>query len=96
MLFVLQYVIQLNVSEVDMITLRLDPKLEQTVNNIAQQMGVTKSELIRRSIAEYIDKLEKPSAWELGQDVFGKYASENKNLARDRKELVKEIIKAKR
>lgn len=79
-----------------MITLRLDPELEQTINTIAHQMGVSKSELIRRSIAEYIEKLEKPSAWELGQDVFGKYTSENSNLARDRKELVKEIIKAKR
>ena len=59
-------------------------------------MGVSRSELIRRSIAEYIDKLEKPSAWELGKDVFGKYASENSNLAADRKKLVKEIIEAKR
>ena len=78
-----------------MITLRLDPQLEQTINQVSQQMGVSKSELIRRSIAEYLDKLEKPSAWELGQDVFGKYASENSNLAKDRKELVKEIIQAK-
>lgn len=79
-----------------MITLRLDPKLEETINNYARQMGVSKSELIRRSIAEYLDKLEPPTAWELGHDVFGKYASENTNLARDRKALVKEIIEAKR
>lgn len=79
-----------------MITLRLDPQLEQTINKLAQQMGLSKSELIRRSITEYLDKLEKPSAWELGQDVFGKYASENSNLAKERKELVKEIIEAKR
>ncbi len=79
-----------------MITLRLDPQLEQSINEFARQMGVSRSELIRRSIAEYIDKLEKPSAWELGKDVFGKYASENSNLAADRKKLVKEIIEAKR
>lgn len=79
-----------------MITLRLDPQLEQSINEFARQMGVSRSELIRRSVTEYIDKLEKPSAWELGKDVFGKYASENSNLARDRKKLVKEIIEAKR
>ncbi|MAT95613.1 MAG: CopG family transcriptional regulator [Anaerolineaceae bacterium] len=79
-----------------MITVRLDPQLEQTINELARHLGVSKSELIRRSIAEYVDKLEKPSAWELGKDVFGKYASENRDLAKDRKKLVKDIIAAKR
>ena len=79
-----------------MITLRLDPKLEQTINNIAHQMGVSKSELIRKSITEFIDKLEKPSPWELGNDLFGKYASGEDNLSRDRKSLFKEKIRAKR
>ena len=79
-----------------MITLRLDPQLEHTVNELARHLGVSRSELIRKSIAEYVDKLEKPSAWELGKDVFGKYASENPDLARDRKKLVKVIIEAKR
>lgn len=79
-----------------MITLRLDPKLESTINNIAHQLGVSKSELIRKSITEFIDKLDKPSPWELGGDVFGKYASEQTNLSSDRKALVKEKINAKR
>ncbi len=79
-----------------MITLRLDPKLEQTINSVAHQMGVSKSELIRQSITAYIGKLEKPSAWELGADVFGKYASTHESLSRDRKTLVKDKIKAKR
>ena len=78
-----------------MITLRLDPELEQTINNTAHKMGISRSELIRKSIAEYISKLEKPSAWELGQDIFGKYASENINLAKDRKKLIKEKISEK-
>lgn len=64
-----------------MITLRLDPKLEQTINNVAHQLGVSKSELIRKSITEFIDKLDKPSAWELGNDIFGKYASTSESLS---------------
>ncbi|NOX08766.1 MAG: CopG family transcriptional regulator [Gammaproteobacteria bacterium] len=38
-----------------MITLRLDPELEKSINNIAHQMGISKSELIRKSIAEFLN-----------------------------------------
>ncbi len=79
-----------------MITLRLDPKLEKTINNAAHRLGLSKSELIRKSVTEYINKLEKPSPWELGSDIFGKYASDQGNLSRDRKALLKEKIRAKR
>ena len=79
-----------------MITLRLDSELEQTINTIAHQMGVSKSELIRKSITEFIGKLEQPSPWELGSELFGKYASGKDNLSQDRKTLIKEKIRAKR
>ncbi|MDM8543280.1 ribbon-helix-helix protein, CopG family [Desulfococcaceae bacterium HSG9] len=79
-----------------MITLRLDPKLEQTVSNTAKNLGLTKSELIRKSINDYLDKLSKPNAWELGEDLFGKYSSGQSNLSANRKELLKDKIKAKR
>ncbi|HHJ40423.1 MAG TPA: CopG family transcriptional regulator [Methylothermaceae bacterium] len=79
-----------------MITLRLDPKLERTINDAAHRLGLSKSELIRKSVTEYIDKLEKPSSWELGKDIFGKYASGQDNLSKDRKALIKEKIRAKR
>ena len=79
-----------------MITLRLDPKLEQSISNTAKNLGMTKSELIRNSINEYLDKLSKPSAWEVGHDLFGKYSSGRDNLSTDRKKLVKDKIRAKR
>ena len=79
-----------------MITLRLDPKLEQTIKKVSHQMGVSKSELIRKSITAFIGRLEKPSPWELGSDLFGNYASKKGNLSRDRKTLLKDKIKAKR
>lgn len=55
--------------EIKMITLRLDSKLKQTINNITHQMGVSKSELIRKSITDFIEKLEQPSPWELGRRI---------------------------
>ncbi|MBL1259870.1 MAG: CopG family transcriptional regulator [Thiotrichaceae bacterium] len=79
-----------------MITLRLDPKLEKNINDTAHRLGLSKSELIRKSVTEYIDRLEKPSPWELGSDIFGKYASGQDNLSKDRKALLKGKISAKR
>ncbi len=79
-----------------MITLRLDPKLEQAINNTSKNLGLSKSELIRKSINEYISKLDKPNAWEIGKDLFGKFSSGSDNLSSDRKELIKKRIKAKR
>lgn len=79
-----------------MITLRLDKKLEQQINNTAKNLGLSKSELIRKSISEYLNKLKQPNAWDIGEDLFGKYSSGRGNLSSDRKELIKSTIKAKR
>jgi RHH-type transcriptional regulator, rel operon repressor / antitoxin RelB len=79
-----------------MITLRLDPNLEQTITDTAKNLGLTKSDLIRKSILEYLKKLGKQNAWEAGQDFFGKYSSGYNNLSSDRKELFKDKIRAKR
>jgi len=79
-----------------MITLRLDPKLEQQVNYTAKHLGLSKSEFIRKSLVYYIETLGTKSAWESGQDLFGKYASGLKELSSNRKELLKDKMQAKR
>lgn len=79
-----------------MITLRLDPQLEQAVHRAADHLGMSKSELIRTSILEYLSRRATPNAWEIGQDLFGKYASGCGELSSIRKELVKEKLAAKR
>jgi RHH-type transcriptional regulator, rel operon repressor / antitoxin RelB len=79
-----------------MLTLRLDTNLEQAVVNTAKNLGLTKSELIRKSILEYLGKLGKQNAWEAGQELFGKYSSGHGNLSADRKEILKSTIRAKR
>lgn len=79
-----------------MITLRLDAETEQLLNETAKKLDLTKSELIRKSIREYLEKLKQPNAWETGKDVFGKYSSGHGNLSSDRKKLLKEKIRAKR
>ena len=80
-----------------MITLRLDSQLEQNLINMAAQMGVSKSELVRICIKNFMtQQAEQPTAWELGQHLFGKYASPDPDLARNRKALIKDKIKAKK
>lgn len=79
-----------------MITLRLDPLLENQISSAAKTLGLTKSDLIRKSILEYLGNLEKPSAWESGKDLFGRHASGTDYLAMERKTILKEKIRAKR
>ena len=78
-----------------MITLRLDQKLETEIQATATMLGVSKSELIRRGVSEYIKKQKKPNAWELGSDLFGKYASGKDDLSENRKTHIKGKIRAK-
>ncbi len=79
-----------------MITLRLDPKLEQKISHTAKNLGLSKSELVRKSLVEYISKLEKQNAWEAGQDLFGRYSSGRDDLSSNRKELLKKKLVTKR
>ena len=81
---------------VDMITLRLDPNLDQIVSNTAKNLGLSKSELVRKSLVEYIGKINNQNAWEVGKDLFGKYESGKNNLSSNRKALLKEKVRAKR
>ena len=79
-----------------MVTLRLDSKLEKSINDSARLLGVSKSELIRKSIEEYLKKFDtQPNAWEIGKDLFGKYASGVNNLSKDRKVLFKKRLRPK-
>jgi len=92
--FVLQIVLQIR--NLVMITLRLDEHMEQELNRLAAQMGTNRSVLIRKSIQQFIDQQKQVSAWELGQDLFGKHASGQGNLAKDRKALLKQKLTQKR
>lgn len=79
-----------------MITLRLDPALEKQVNQTAQNLGITRSEFVRKSIVNYIQAQKSQSAWEIGHELFGKYSSGQNNLSSNRKEILKDKIRAKR
>lgn len=71
-----------------MMTVRLESQLEQKVTVLAHQMGISKSEFMRKCVILFIDSMNEPSAWDLGKDVFGKYESGQSNLSVDRKRLI--------
>ena len=79
-----------------MITLRLEPKLEQRINRAAENLGMTRSELIRQSIKGYLGEIGEQNAWQLGQDLFGQCSSGRGNLSTDRKKLIKDKVRNKR
>jgi RHH-type rel operon transcriptional repressor/antitoxin RelB len=80
-----------------MISLRLGKELEQTLERVALRQGLSKSELVRRCLQRYLDDAASPpTPWDLGKDLFGKYASGRKDLSQRRKELVREKIHGRR
>ena len=79
-----------------MITLRLDPALEQAIERTARNLGLSKSDLVRKSISEYLARMDAPTPWEAGNDLFGRYSSGVGDLSSGRREWVKDKIRAKR
>lgn len=64
-----------------MLTLRLDDELEMKVEQMAHKMNISKSELVRLSLIQYLDGHEEPSAYDLGVAYFGKYSSGDGSLS---------------
>ena len=78
------------------ISLRLDPDLAARLEAVAEREGVSKSELIRQCLSEFLARQQhRPDAWELGKDLFGKVGSGQDGLARSRKQIVKERLHAR-
>jgi len=78
-----------------MMTIRLDETLEQKIDQLSVSLGITKSELIRRSVDQFISSVSKVDPWTAGKDVFGKFASGRNDLSTNRKKIIKEVLARK-
>lgn len=60
-----------------MISLRMDPDLEEELRLAAKAKGVSKSKFLRMLLIERLqsDKDRERLSWELGKDLFGKHGS---------------------
>jgi RHH-type transcriptional regulator, rel operon repressor / antitoxin RelB len=77
------------------ISLRLSRKLEEALALAARGAGISKSEFVRRCLEQRLEGERRPSFYEAGKDLFGRYSSGRNELARNSKRIVKEIIRAK-
>jgi hypothetical protein len=77
------------------ITIELDPSLEKELESLVEIEDINISLLVQQFLESLIQEKRQPSAWELGQDLFGKYGSGQGNLAKDRKKILREKIHAK-
>ena len=79
------------------ISLRLDDQTARQLEEFARQKGISKSEVMRQCLLEYLDQQEqRGSPWELGKDLFGLAGSGRGDLSRRSEQIVKEKIRAKR
>jgi hypothetical protein len=79
-----------------MLTLRLEKKIEEDLSKIARLKGLTKSELVRKSIVEYVSTHAENTSWKIGEFLFGKYSSGKGNLAEDSEILLRKKFKKRR
>ena len=72
-----------------MITLRLDPEMEKQVELYSKIKGISKSELVRESICEYLDTRLKPSLFEAGKEYFEKYELDDEDLSNNSEDILR-------
>ena len=78
------------------ISIRLDKNTEENLRHCLQQNGISLSDFIREAIREKLFRDEtKPTPYELGVNLFGRYSSGRDDLSINRKALLREKLNAK-
>ncbi len=79
-----------------MLSIRLPKELEKMVEAQSRKEKITKSEIVREALQEYMDKREKAEhPYLLGEDLFGKYGSASGSKSVEYKKIVRDKIHAK-
>ncbi|MEJ6952600.1 ribbon-helix-helix protein, CopG family [Natronospora cellulosivora (SeqCode)] len=79
-----------------MISVRLSKELEEKLELLSKQENVTKSDIIKEALNEYIIGHEKKrNPYDLGEELFGKHGSGKGDLSKSYKKKVREKINEK-
>lgn len=78
------------------LTVRLDDKLQTELRIRAERAGVSVSDYVREAIAEKLGREPGASPYELGQHLFGKYASGVPDLGTNHRRHFRDKLRAKR
>jgi len=73
------------------LTVRLPKETEEQLNNLAKQYNLTKTELVKKAISEYLSKFYK-NPYETGKDLFGSDESEIEDGSSTYKERVRSYL----
>jgi RHH-type rel operon transcriptional repressor/antitoxin RelB len=75
------------------ISVRIDQRLEADLRARLTKIGLPLSEFVRQAIAEKLAREGgKPTAYELGKDLFGKYKSGRDDLSVSHEQLLKDRL----
>lgn len=79
------------------LSIRLDQNMEQQLARAAAQSGLSKSEIVKQSLRDYLAKFSpKKTPYELGKDLFDQGPGSGiGDLSTRRKEHLTEILRAK-
>ena len=79
-----------------MIAVRLPETIEKKLNNYAKAHNKTKTDVVKEALNLYFKKDDKKqTAYEIGNELFGKYSSGRDDLSTTYKQKLKEKIRAK-
>ncbi len=79
-----------------MLTVRLPEELEKRLKQVATAEKRTKAEVIRAALESYLQsRRDAKSAYELGEDLFGRHGSGRHDLSETYKRELTERIRAK-
>jgi hypothetical protein len=80
------------------ITIRLPAKLEIDLRTRLGARRTRLSDFVRDAIAEKLEReaTGRPSSYDLGKDLFGRYGSGSDDLSTSRKTILSEVLRAKR
>ncbi|RUM73431.1 MAG: CopG family transcriptional regulator [Sulfurovum sp.] len=81
-----------------MISVRLNQSLEQELTRFSQLNQLTKTDIVKEALIHYFKTFkskEKPTAYELGANFFGKYGSEEGDLSITYKQRLNKRINEK-
>jgi Arc/MetJ-type ribon-helix-helix transcriptional regulator len=78
------------------VTVRLDEDAEAKLRRLVKRNGGSLSAFVRAAIAEKLEReAEKPTPYELGKHLFGRYRGGPPDLAENHKKYFKERMRAK-
>lgn len=78
------------------VTVRLDEDTETKLRRLLRHKGGTVSAFVRAAIAEKLEReAKKPTPYELGKHLFGRYSSEREDLAENSEEILREMFRTK-